>query len=80
MNVDGKSVIQSDEQMQAYEFKSAPNYEHTLVWVNEESRCGEERHRCAENEEESERGHAARKARRGVLAGNCHTLTISQDC
>jgi mannose-6-phosphate isomerase-like protein (cupin superfamily) len=34
MNVDGKSVVQSDEQMQAYEFKSVPNYEHTLVWVN----------------------------------------------
>ena len=32
--VDGKSVVQSDEQMQAYEFKSVPNYEHTLVWVN----------------------------------------------
>jgi hypothetical protein len=34
LNVDGKSVVQSDEQMQAYEFKSVPNYEHTLVWVN----------------------------------------------
>ena len=34
MNVDGHSVVQSDEQMQAYEFKSVPNYEHTLVWVN----------------------------------------------
>ena len=33
-NVDGKSVVQSDEQMQAYEFKSVPSYEHTLVWVN----------------------------------------------
>jgi mannose-6-phosphate isomerase-like protein (cupin superfamily) len=33
-NVNGKSVVQSDEQMQAYEFKSVPNYEHTLVWVN----------------------------------------------
>src|SRR5260370_14708450 len=33
MNVDGHSVVQSDEQMQAYEFKSVPNYEHTLVWV-----------------------------------------------
>lgn len=31
MNVDGKSVVQSDEQLQAYEFKSVPNYEHTLV-------------------------------------------------
>ena len=34
-NVNGKSVVQSDEQMQAYEFKSVPNYEHTLVWVNQ---------------------------------------------
>src|SRR5712671_4723436 len=33
-NVNGKSVVQSDEQLQAYEFKSVPNYEHTLVWVN----------------------------------------------
>jgi hypothetical protein len=33
-NVDGKSVVQSDEQMQAYEFESVPGYEHTLVWVN----------------------------------------------
>jgi mannose-6-phosphate isomerase-like protein (cupin superfamily) len=34
MNVEGKSVAQSDEQIQAYEFKSVPGYEHTLVWVN----------------------------------------------
>ena len=33
-NVNGKSVVQSDEQLQPYEFKSVPNYEHTLVWVN----------------------------------------------
>ena len=33
-NVNGKSVVQSDEQLQAYEFKSVPNYEHTLIWVN----------------------------------------------
>ena len=32
--VNGKSVVQSDEQLQAYQFKSVPNYEHTLVWVN----------------------------------------------
>jgi hypothetical protein len=31
MNVDGKAVVQSDERMHAYEFKSVPNYEHTLV-------------------------------------------------
>src|SRR4029077_10143022 len=33
-NVNGKSVIQSDEQMQTYEFKTVRGYEHTLVWVN----------------------------------------------
>jgi hypothetical protein len=33
-NVDGKSVLRSDEQLQAYEFQSVPSYEHTLVWVN----------------------------------------------
>jgi len=30
----GKSVVQSDEHMQAYEFKTVPGYEHTLIWVN----------------------------------------------
>ena len=34
MNVNGKSVVQSDQQLQAYEFTSIPTYEHTLVWVN----------------------------------------------
>ncbi|MFZ0886084.1 MAG: cupin domain-containing protein [Candidatus Acidiferrales bacterium] len=33
-NVNGKSVVQSDEQLEAYGFKSVPDYEHTLVWVN----------------------------------------------
>src|ERR1700676_5346001 len=33
-NVNGKSVVQSDEPMQAYEFKTVPGYEHTLIWVN----------------------------------------------
>jgi mannose-6-phosphate isomerase-like protein (cupin superfamily) len=33
-DVNGKSVVQSDEQMQTYEFKTVPGYEHTLVWVN----------------------------------------------
>jgi hypothetical protein len=33
-NVSGKSIVQSDEQLQAYQFKSVPDYEHTLVWVN----------------------------------------------
>ena len=34
VNIDGKAAVQSDEQIQAYEFKSVANYEHTLVWVN----------------------------------------------
>jgi len=33
-NVDGKSVVQTDEPLLAYEFKSVPGYEHTLIWVN----------------------------------------------
>ncbi len=33
-NVDGKSVVESDEQLKSYEFSSVPGYEHTLVWVN----------------------------------------------
>ena len=33
-NVDGKSVVQSDESLLAYEFKTIPGYEHTLIWVN----------------------------------------------
>jgi quercetin dioxygenase-like cupin family protein len=33
-NIDGKSIVQSDEQMKAYRFKSVPGYEHTLVWLN----------------------------------------------
>jgi mannose-6-phosphate isomerase-like protein (cupin superfamily) len=33
-NVNGKSVVQSDEHMQAYEFKTVHGYEHTLIWVN----------------------------------------------
>jgi hypothetical protein len=33
-NVHSKSVVQSDEQMQTYEFSTLPGYEHTLVWVN----------------------------------------------
>jgi hypothetical protein len=33
-NVNGKSAVQSDEHMQAYEFKTVPGYEHTLIWVN----------------------------------------------
>jgi len=33
-NVKGKAVVQSDEPLLAYEFKTVPGYEHTLVWVN----------------------------------------------
>jgi hypothetical protein len=33
-NVNGKSVVQSDKQLVAYEFKTVPGYEHTLMWIN----------------------------------------------
>ena len=33
-NVNGKSVVQSDGRMEAYEFRTVPGYEHTLIWVN----------------------------------------------
>jgi mannose-6-phosphate isomerase-like protein (cupin superfamily) len=33
-NVNGKSVVHSDEALLAYEFKTVPSYEHTLIWVN----------------------------------------------
>jgi|HubBroStandDraft_1064217.scaffolds.fasta_scaffold50450_2 mannose-6-phosphate isomerase-like protein (cupin superfamily) len=33
-NVNGKSFVQSDEPLAAYEFKTVPGYEHTLIWVN----------------------------------------------
>jgi hypothetical protein len=33
-NVNGKAVVQSDEQLLAFEFKTVPGYEHTLIWVN----------------------------------------------
>jgi mannose-6-phosphate isomerase-like protein (cupin superfamily) len=33
-NVNGKSVVQTDETLPAYEFKTVPGYEHTLIWVN----------------------------------------------
>lgn len=33
-NVNGKSVVQSDEHMQAYEFKTVPGYRHALIWIN----------------------------------------------
>jgi mannose-6-phosphate isomerase-like protein (cupin superfamily) len=33
-NVNGKAAVQSDEPLLAYEFKTVPGYEHTLIWVN----------------------------------------------
>jgi hypothetical protein len=33
-NVNGKAVVQSDEPLQACEFKTVPGYQHTLIWVN----------------------------------------------
>src|SRR5258707_3559394 len=33
-NVNGKAVVQSDESLLAYEFKTVPGYEHTVIWVN----------------------------------------------
>jgi hypothetical protein len=33
-NANGKAVVQSDEPLLAYEFKTVPGYEHTLIWVN----------------------------------------------
>jgi hypothetical protein len=33
-SVNGKSIVQSDEKMEAYQFKTVRGYEHTLVWVN----------------------------------------------
>ena len=32
-NANGKSVVQSDEPLLAYEFKTVSGYEHTLIWV-----------------------------------------------
>jgi hypothetical protein len=33
-NVNGKSVVQSDGPIEAFEFKTVPGYEHTLIWMN----------------------------------------------
>jgi hypothetical protein len=33
-NVNGKSFVQSDELLLAYQFKTVPGYEHTLIWIN----------------------------------------------
>ena len=35
--VNGKSVVESDEPLPAYEFKTVPGYEHTLIWLNPET-------------------------------------------
>ena len=32
-NANGKSVVQSDESLPAYEFTTVPGYEHTLLWL-----------------------------------------------
>jgi len=32
--VDGKSVVQTDERIRAYEFATVPGYQHTLIWIN----------------------------------------------
>ena len=36
-NVNGKAVLQSDEPLPPYEFKTVCGYEHTLIWVNPET-------------------------------------------
>src|SRR5258708_28045242 len=33
-HANGKAVVQSDESLLAYEFKTVPGYEHTLIWIN----------------------------------------------
>jgi mannose-6-phosphate isomerase-like protein (cupin superfamily) len=33
-NVNGKSVVQSDQPLLAYQFNTVPGYEHTLMWIN----------------------------------------------
>ena len=33
-NINGKSVVQSDERLPAYAFETVSGYEHTLFWVN----------------------------------------------
>lgn len=33
-NITGKSVVQSDEPMPAYEFKTVRGYQHALIWAN----------------------------------------------
>jgi hypothetical protein len=35
-NVNGKAVVQSDETLLAYGFKTVPGYDHTLIWLNAE--------------------------------------------
>ena len=33
-NLNGKAVVQTDEQMELYQFKTVPGYQHTLIWHN----------------------------------------------
>jgi hypothetical protein len=33
-NLNRKAVVQSDEPLPAYEFRTVPGYEHMLMWVN----------------------------------------------
>jgi hypothetical protein len=33
-NVNGEAVVQSDEALPAYGFKTVSGYEHTRIWVN----------------------------------------------
>jgi hypothetical protein len=33
-NVNGKAVVQDDEPLLTYKFKTVPGYKHTLIWVN----------------------------------------------
>jgi hypothetical protein len=33
-NINGKSVVQSDERLPAYAFETVSGYQHTLFWVN----------------------------------------------
>src|SRR5258707_3041658 len=33
-HVNVKSIVQSEQPLSPYQFKSVPDYEHTLVWVN----------------------------------------------
>ena len=36
-NLNGKSVVQGDVPLAAYEFKTVPGYQHALIWLNPET-------------------------------------------